>query len=624
MSDPGGSSLVLGGGQPPTASTNVYQLTLTSMLLPIGGHIAFNTMAALSCLLMGHPWVAAFSLFGVSLIDAGYQRMLRRSLRDSEGVPLARGYRKLALFCLVRNGLLLGPAAYMALAGGGAELAYMSVVVCINVGLACASGALSRGVFWAYAGPAMVGTAAVAIVKFPLGPAFAVLGGVLMLTLMLAMISEGTKRSIETWHAQFVAGNNLIGELQVARDRAVAERAAADEAREVARRATSAKSNFLATMSHEIRTPMNGVLGMAQLLRREEADPRQAARLDVLMESGEYLLSILNDILDVSKVDAGRLEISRQVENLPRFLQRTVSFWAAKADEQGVEIRLDIVGEAPGHVWMDALRLRQVLFNLIGNALKFTEAGSVSVRVEVRPDGEWADLIAIEVRDTGPGIAAGNLPALFEPFTQGDESEVRRFGGTGLGLAIAKQLTELMGGRIWATSQVGQGSRFHIELSLERAREDQVSGASATPSHEPGPPQASLDVLIVDDNEINLLVLEQLLTAFGHRAVKAGSGATALEQLAVRPFDLVCMDIQMPGMSGIQALNQLRARPGPNRDVPVIALTADVTSGGRARYLSLGFDEHCAKPIQIPDLVDAIARAVAVRDPVAAGVLRTA
>jgi CheY-like chemotaxis protein len=349
---------------------------------------------------------------------------------------------------------------------------------------------------------------------------------------------------------------------------------------------------------------------MAQLLKRDETDPIQAERLEVLIESGEYLLSILNDILDVSKIDAGKLEIALAPEPLRPFLQRLVSFWGARADERGVALGLRIAEDLPDVVRVDALRLRQVMFNLLGNALKFTDAGSVELVADATPLAGGDITLRLAVRDTGPGIPEHNLASLFDRFSQADESEVRRFGGTGLGLAIVKQLMELMGGRVWVESAVGLGSTFHVELPLEV-----VHGATAPADpDDAAEPPAELDalrVLAVDDNAVNLLVLEQLLTSLGQSVAKAASGAEALAALAGETFDLVLMDIQMPEMSGIEALERLRGGEGPNRDIPVVALTADVTSGGRQRYLDLGFDEHASKPIQLQELLNAIGRATA-------------
>jgi signal transduction histidine kinase len=449
---------------------SAYQLTLAAMIIPLGMHIAFNGVSAVSMILLGHVWTAAAAFAASCAADAVFRWRIVRWLADSAGVDPAAGFRKLAALCAVRVSILLTPVVVLALRGGAAEIAYFGTVFCIFAVLAGSNGSFSRAVFWAYAGPAVVASAIVTLVAFPGARGVAIMLSVLSLATLLAIICEGTTRAVTGWHLAFSDSRALVSDLEVARDHAVTEREAADQAREDARRANRAKSNFLATMSHEIRTPMNGVLGMAQLLKRDEADPAQARRLDTLIESGEYLLSILNDILDVSKVDAGRLEILPQPEDLPLFLDRVVAFWSARADEQGVTLRLRADGELPHHIWMDALRLRQVLFNLIGNALKFTNHGAVTVSASARPHGEAAVWLHLAITDTGPGIPADDLPRLFERFSQVDDSEGRKFGGTGLGLAIAKQLTELMGGRIWVESEVGRGSAFHIEAAFDIAQ----------------------------------------------------------------------------------------------------------------------------------------------------------
>jgi CheY-like chemotaxis protein len=255
-----------------------------------------------------------------------------------------------------------------------------------------------------------------------------------------------------------------------------------------------------------------------------------------------------------------------------------------------------------------------VLFNLVGNALKFTTEGVVEVIAEARPKSKTAVWVHIAVRDSGVGIAAAHLPLLFERFAQADDSEIRKFGGTGLGLAIAKQLTELMGGRIWAESTPGEGSTFHVEIPMTLA--EQVTpvmhqAPAALTAYAEEAQVRGVRVLAVDDNAVNLLVLDQLLTAFGHTVAKAASGPEALGMLAAQPFDIVLLDIQMPGMTGVEALHRLRETPGPNQQVPVVALTADVTSGGRQHFQDLGFTEHETKPIQVQSLVEAMSRALA-------------
>ncbi|MDO8911361.1 MAG: ATP-binding protein [Phenylobacterium sp.] len=592
----------------PAANANAYQLTLGGLAMPIKIHVVFNAVALAAVLVLGHPVVAGLAFLASCAMDILYQRTIARWLARSAHTEVARGFRQLALLCVARVSIYLSGPTILALWGGQKELAYLAITVASMVAVACASGSLSRAVFWSFAGPAVLALTGTLVAIFPPAAFAGLMISMACLMVLLVMISDGTTRAVTSWQEAYASNLAMIPQLEAARDHAMAETRAADEAREVARQANLAKSNFLATMSHEIRTPMNGVLGMAQLLRREETDPVQASRLETLMESGEHLLSILNDILDMSKVNAGRLDITPTPENLPLFLDRAVAFWRARADEKAVALRLEVDEDLPSHVWMDAIRVRQVLFNLIGNALKFTDEGAVTVRAAARPVGETAVRIHISVIDTGPGIPEEYLPALFERFSQVDESEARRFGGTGLGLAIASQLTELMGGRVWVESQLGQGSTFHMEAIFDLAQAP--DSAPAEPVTEDAP-AAELDVLIVDDNPINLLVLQQILCAFGHRVEKAASGQAALDLLASRPFDLTLMDIQMPGMTGVQALQRLRASPGPNQAIPVIALTADVTSGGRTHYLELGFTEHTAKPIQIPDLMSAISRALA-------------
>ncbi|MDP3747708.1 MAG: ATP-binding protein, partial [Phenylobacterium sp.] len=497
---------------------------------------------------------------------------------------------------------------------GLGEVAYLGAIGSTLIALGLANGSFSRSVMMAFAAPSLLLGAVVAIIVLPIAQTLGVIGALSVLGFTLALISTHTLRAIAEWHAAYNANAAMIPELEAARDQALRDRILAEEAREDARRANAAKSNFLATMSHEIRTPMNGVLGMAQLLRRDGRDPRQTERLDTLIQSGEYLLSILNDILDFSKIDAGRLEIEPVVEDFHAFMDHIVNFWGARADESGLALTLSLDEAVPRHVWMDALRLRQVLFNLVGNALKFTDRGSVKVLVAARPNTDDSTWIHVAVHDTGAGIAASALPSLFDRFSQADDTAERRFGGTGLGLSIAKRLTELMGGRIWATSELGVGSVFHIELPLGLADPGQelIGGEESVADEVDLPP---LRILVVDDNSTNLLVLEQLLAAFGHGTTRAQSGTEALAHLEGQVFDLVLMDIQMPGMTGIEALRKLRASNAANCQTPVVALTADVVSGGRDHYLGLGFSEHAAKPFQIPDLMRAIEAAIKTEAP---------
>ena len=590
---------------------STYQLTLSGLAQPIALNLIFNGLAGLTLLLLGHPVMAFVAFAAYCGVDAINQYFVRTWLEtaETETVDAAKGFRQLAPVCVLRIGVYIAPTTIIALSGHPGDLLWFTAQACTLVAVAHSAGMLSRRIYWSFIGPILAAAAIVTCALLSPLPAAGILISLTALAALLAMMMEGTTRTVGVLHDAFNENVAMIPQLEEARDQAFAERAAANEAREEARQASRAKANFLATMSHEIRTPMNGVMGMAQLLQRDERNPAQKARLDVLIDSGEYLLSILNDILDVSKIDAGRLDILPAAEDMNLFLERVVSFWGPRADEKGVALVLDIKPSAPAFALIDALRLRQVLFNLVGNALKFTDHGSVAVIAEATPNGEGATLLHIAVTDTGLGIAPDLLPQLFTRFTQGDETEVRRFGGTGLGLSIAKQLVELMGGRIWAESEAGKGSTFHIKLPLALAAGPSLPKPAKRT--EEAAPAAGLQFLAVDDNAVNLLVLDQLLSSFGHEVAKAASGAEALEAMAARAFDLVLLDIQMPGMTGVEVLQQLRAEDGPNRTAPVVALTADVTSGGRQRYLDLGFTEHSSKPIQIGELMDSISRAMA-------------
>ena len=377
------------------------------------------------------------------------------------------------------------------------------------------------------------------------------------------------------------------------------------EARDEARQASLAKSTFLATMSHEIRTPMNGVLGMAQLLQRSDLAPAQRQQVDTLIKSGELLMVILNDILDLSKIDAGQMEIAKGPCDVRLLLSEMEAFWAPTASERGLALTLDVSTDVPAHVALDARRVRQVLFNLVGNAIKFTREGAVTVTLDV----EAPDQLVFSVSDTGVGIAEQDLPYLFKMFSQADASDVRRFAGAGLGLAICQQLSALMGGEVWVDSMLGRGSTFTLSLPLEVTGAPAAADIAAQAISEDEAP--TLSILAADDNPTNLLVLEQLLGAMGFVVKKAGGGREALEALTSQSFDLVLMDIQMPEMTGIDVLQALRARPGPNRETPLIAVTADAMTLGAERYHELGFAGYVTKPVQVQSLVSAMMAAVA-------------
>ncbi|MCR5880306.1 ATP-binding protein [Phenylobacterium sp. J367] len=506
----------------------------------------------------------------------------------------------MALLATFRSSLYMSAPLAVALQTGEiAEILFLAVIGGYALlPVALSYGAFSPKVFWGFALPPVLAFGAAVINLLGVGPALALILALAATVWVMAMVSMTWRQSLEVWGKTHDTSVEMIRDLEIARDRALAERAAADTAREEARRAGQAKSDFLATMSHEIRTPMNGVLGMAEVLRRAETDPAQLSRLQTLTDSGEYLLSILNDILDMSKIEAGRLELMFEPAELPALLNHVGEFWRPQAESKGLDLKLDLHESLPRFVKLDAVRLRQVLFNLIGNALKFTETGSVTLSARAGPVRSNRCRVSISVVDTGPGIPEELLPSIFDRYAQAG-----RNGGAGLGLAVCQQLTELMGGRIRAESTPGLGAAFHLDLVLEVSQTGPRAADAGAEAMRP------LRVLAIDDQAVNLTVLEQLLAPQGHRVAKAGSALEGLKLAGAQPFDVILMDIHMPRSSGMQALKTLRTGIGPNKATPVVALTADVVSRADGDYRALGFAELVTKPIQAAALFGALRRA---------------
>ena len=428
--------------------------------------------------------------------------------------------------------------------------------------------------------------------------------------------SDGTSFPAEYWSYPIQRGGQVIGAVVTFID--ITERRETEgkllRLKEAAENANRAKSEFLANMSHEIRTPLNGVMGMTDLALETELTPEQREYLETVKMSGDSLLTVINDILDFSKIEAGKIDLEAIDFNLRESLEATLKTLALRADEKGLELLCEVAPEVPEIVRGDSSRLRQIVVNLVGNAIKFTDKGEIAVKVEVESKEGLDYVCRFTVADTGIGIPEDKRESIFEPFTQADSSTTRKYGGTGLGLTISTRLVQMMGGKIWVESELGGGSQFHFTVRLGAADAKEIKlGTIAPPELLRG-----VKVLVVDDNRTNRRILEGMLLRWQMKPTPVEGGREALAQLSAareagEPYGLILTDMHMPDMDGFALVEEIRKRPELST-ATIMMLTSAGHRGDAARCQELGVSAYLLKPIRQSELREAVARVLGARE----------
>lgn len=373
----------------------------------------------------------------------------------------------------------------------------------------------------------------------------------------------------------------------------------AQEMTKKAESANESKSEFLANMSHEIRTPLNGILGMLQIAQKASSSQEQSQSIDIALESGRKLLTVLNDILDFSRIEAGKIELSENQYSPAQNIEEIIKIFGPAAKKKQIRLSYSLSSDVPDQVIGDEARLRQILFNLVGNALKFTEEGEVAIEVScTAAEANHRSILSFCISDTGTGIPEDKLDKVFLPFTQIDGSHTRKHSGTGLGLGIVKRLVHLMGGEVSIESKLNHGTRVTFSIAVKTSPV-LASHASQQSSMRDNRIIGPIKILLAEDDGINRLVMEKILKKRGHEVVSVMNGHRCLEELDRQEFDLIFMDIQMPEMDGLEATRQIRNRTDHLKEIPIVALTAHAMKGDREKFIAAGMNEYLSKPVEV-------------------------
>lgn len=585
-----------------------YQLTLAAMTISWRRQAALNAALALSFNFVAGPILALTWLTGLCVADGILQAVYRRLGRAAQAVDSTRGLNRVASLILLKSLLWVSaPLVFILVTREDAGMAFLLIMAVALCSLATSSARNSRVVYLAMVSPMIV--AITLSCAFSLGPVRG--AGALLASSFLGWVlwhvATGTNQAVQEWNQSSRRAAEALTELRAALARSEASELALIEARDRAEAASTAKSEFLATISHEVRTPLNGILGMAQAMQADKLPAVQRGRVDVILRSGEILLTLLNGVLDLSKMEAGKLELEEGDVDIALVARGALEAFGGEAADKGVNLTLDITPRADGNYAGDRTRISQILFNLISNAVKFTPSGSVRIVID-RPGAA----LIIRVTDTGIGITRAQMDLLFEKFVQADGSMTRRYGGSGLGLTICRELAQRMGGAVEVESEPGRGSTFTVTLPLAvraaPAAEAEPIDEAKTESETEG-----VRVLVAEDNLTNQLVLRALLEPAGVVPKIVGDGAQALEAWRNADWDLILMDIQMPVMDGVAATRAIRAGElaAHRQRIPIIGVTANVMTHQIEEYRSAGMDDVVAKPLDLRRLLEAMNAALA-------------